>query len=91
MEPQVTICCHTRRNNRRCCYIWLIIGILAIILAFTIGLVIGALARNLILMSLPAIIVFIVILIILIIIEIIRLLCNRERRCSDRDRRCCDR
>lgn len=80
MEPQVSICCNNKKNNKRNWCAWLIIGILSVALAFTLGLLIGALTSILVLLSLPAIIVLIVILIILLIIEIIMLLCQKEKK-----------
>ena len=78
-------CC--KRN--KCC-VDLIICILTSILAFTIGLLIGALTGILVLLNLGAIIAVIAILIILLIIRILNLICNKEKKenCCDYDKYC---
>lgn len=81
MEPQDTIFCYDKKEdkcNKRSC-----LGIVAIILAlaftFVIGLLIGAALAIVILISLPAIIVLAIILGLLLVLTIILLLCNRKK------------
>ena len=81
MEPQDTIFCYDKKEdkcNKRSC-----LGIVAIILAlaftFVIGLLIGAALAIVILISLPAIIVLAIILGLLLVLTIILLLCNRRK------------
>lgn len=70
----ITICekGHKPRRKDRCC-VDIIIFILSIILAFTVGLLIGALTGIFIIGAFAALVVFAVILIILIIIRAIQL------------------
>lgn len=81
MEPQDTIFCYDKKEekcNKKSC-----LGIVAIILAlaftFVIGLLIGAALALVILLSLPAVIVLAVILGLLLILTIILMFCNRRR------------
>lgn len=68
-------CC--RKDKKRCC-IDLIVFIISIALAFSVGLLVGALTSIVILISLPAIIVLIAVLVLLLIIRIIMLKCNKK-------------
>ena len=73
-------CCKKEKGKKKCC-VDLIIFILSIILAFTIGLLVGAALVGIVLISLPAIIVFAVVIAILITIRAIMLICNGSRKC----------
>lgn len=72
-----TNCC---KKDKKCC-IDIIIFILSIILAFTIGLIVGAALVGIVILSLPAIIVFAVVIAILIIIRAIMLICSNNKKC----------
>ena len=72
MEQQVCINCE--RRERRCC-VDLIIFILSVLLAFAIGLLIGALTGIVELLGIGPLITFIVILILLIVLRVIMRIC----------------
>ena len=81
-------CC----KKNKCC-VDLIVCIITTLLAFTIGLLIGALTGILILLNLGAIIAVLAILTILLIIRIINLICckdKKEKECNycDYDKYC---
>ncbi len=63
----------------------LVLGFLGMLLAFTLGLIVGALLSLIIIIALPAIIVFAVVLAVLIISLLIYKWCRKEKKC-----RCCD-
>lgn len=88
MEPQVTIYTPCCRRERRCC-VDIVIFILSVLLALTIGLIIGALPSigTILLHAVPALIVLSIILLLGIIIRAIELRCNN--RCNTRRRECC--
>lgn len=70
--------CKQRKN--KCC-VDAIIFILSVLLALTIGLIIGAIpgVGLILLLAIAALIVLAIILVILIIIRIIQLVCNRNK------------
>lgn len=70
--------CKKEKGKKRCC-IDIIIFILSIVLAFTIGLLVGAALVGIVIISLPAIIVFAVVITILILIRAIMLICNNKK------------
>jgi len=82
MEPQVDICFkRERERNRRCC-IDLVIFVISILLAFGIGLIVGALTGVVSFLGIGAIVLFLVTLLILLIIRIIMLICcGRQNKC----------
>ncbi len=79
MEPQVDIC-FKKDKKRRCC-IDLVIFILSILIAFVIGLLIGAVTSILVLINLGAILVFLATLVLLLVLRIINLICNKKKNC----------
>lgn len=88
MEPQDTIFCYDKREekcNKKNC-----LGIVAIILAlaftFVVGLLVGAALSGVILLALAAVIVLAVVLGLLLILTIILLICNRKK---DKKCKCC--
>ncbi len=82
MDSQVSICCTNNRNrNRRRCCIDTILFILSLLLAFTIGLLIGAVTGLFEVLGLGAVIVLITLLVLAIIIRIIMLLCCKRTCC----------
>ena len=77
-EPK---CCH---KNKKCC-VDLILTILLVAFAFTIGLIIGAVAGVLVLLGLAAVIAIAVILGLLIVLRIVALVCaKKEKKCCCR-------
>ena len=79
MEPQININCR-KKETARCC-IDLILGVLILLLSFTVGLIIGALTGLLAFLGIGAVVVLLVLLVILIIIRIIMLACRENRKC----------
>ena len=80
MEPQVDICFKREKNKRRCC-IDLVIFVISILLAFGIGVIIGALTGLVTFLGIGAIVLFLVTLLILLIIRIIMLICCKKKEC----------
>lgn len=76
-EPKC--CC----KNRKCC-VDLILTILLVAFAFTLGLIIGAIAGILVLLGLSAIIAIAVILGLLIVLRIVTLVCCKKNK------KCCE-
>ena len=71
-------------KNRKCC-VDLILTILLVAFAFTLGLIIGAFAGILVLLGLSAFIAIAVILGLLIVLRIITLVCTKkEKKCCCR-------
>ena len=82
MEPQVDICFKREKNKKRRCCIDLVIFVVSILLAFGIGLIIGALTGLVAFLGTGAIVLFLVTLLTLLIIRIIMLICcNRRNAC----------
>lgn len=77
MEPQVEVC-FKKNKKRRCCED-IVIFILAIFVAFVIGLIVGALTDLITTLGLGAVILFLVTLVILLIIEAIMLICCKRK------------
>lgn len=69
--------CTENRPRKKCC-IDLIVVILSVILAFSVGGIIGAFSAGIILENLVAIIVLPIVITILLVIRIIMLLCNKK-------------
>ena len=81
MESQVDICFKREKNKKRRCCIDLVIFIVSILLAFGIGLIIGALTTLVTFLGIGAIVLFLVTLLILLIIRIIMLICCKKKEC----------
>lgn len=79
MEPQVDIC-FKREKKRKCC-VEIAIFITIILVAFVVGLIIGALTGLADFLGTGAIVLFLATFIILLIIEIAILICCRRRNC----------
>lgn len=79
MEPQVTIYTPCCRKERRCC-VDVIIFVLSVLLALTIGLILGAIPviTATIAMAIPALIVLAIILTLGIILRAVELKCNKS-------------
>lgn len=78
MEP---MCCEERRPRKKLCCGDIVLGVLFVLLAATIGIIVGALAAATILGALAAVIVLAVVLAILIVIRIILNICNKKMQC----------
>ena len=76
-QEEKNYCCECKMKDKKCC-IDIIIFIISILLALTIGLIIGSLPiiGIILLIALPALIVLAVILLLLIFIRIIELKCD---------------
>lgn len=81
MEPQVDICFKREKNKKRRCCIDLVIFVISVLLAFGIGLIIGALTTLVAFLGIGAIVLFLVTLVILLIIRIIMLICCKKKDC----------
>ena len=81
MESQVDICFKREKNKKRRCCIDLVIFVVSILLAFGIGLIIGALTTLVTFLGIGAIVLFLVTLLILLIIRIIMLICYKKKDC----------
>ena len=79
MEPQVDIC-FKKEKKRKCC-MEIAIFIIVVLLAFVVGLIIGALSGIVEFLGRGAIVLFLANLIVLLIIEIAMLICCRRRTC----------
>lgn len=79
MEPQVDIC-FKREKKRKCC-VEIAIFITIVLVAFVVGLIIGALTGLANFLGTGAIVLFLATLLILLIIEIAILICCRKRNC----------
>ncbi len=66
-------------KSKRCC-VDLILTILLVAFAFTLGLIIGAVAGVLVLLGLGAVIAVAVILGLLIVLRIVSLICNKKTK-----------
>ena len=81
MEPQVDICFKREKNKKRKCCIDLVIFVISVLLAFGIGVIIGALTGLVAFLGIGAIVLFLVTLLILLIIRIIMLICCKKKEC----------
>lgn len=81
MEPQVDICFKREKNKKRRCCIDLVIFVISLLLAFGIGLIIGALTGLVTFLGIGAIVLFLVTLLVLLIIRIIMLICCKKKDC----------
>jgi len=81
MEPQVDICFKREKNKKRKCCIDLVIFVISVLLAFGIGVIIGALTGLVAFLGIGAIVLFLVTLLILLIIRIIMLICCKKKDC----------
>lgn len=79
MEPQVDIC-FKREKKRKCC-VEIAIFITIVLVAFVVGLIIGALTGLADFLGTGAIVLFLATLLILLIIEIAILICCKKRNC----------
>ena len=79
MEPQVDIC-FKKEKKRKCC-MEIAIFIIVVLLAFVVGLIIGALTGLVEFLGTGAIVLSLATLIVLLIIEIAMLICCRRRTC----------
>lgn len=75
--------CNGKKERRNRCCIDIIVFILSVLLALTVGLIIGSLPiiGTILLIAIASLIILAIILVILIIIRIIQLKCNRNKCC----------
>ncbi len=78
MEPNAQNECKCKKTNKCCIYI--IVGILIALFAFSLGLIIGAVISATVLANLAAFIILAVLLFILLGLQIIRLFCEKDKK-----------
>lgn len=81
MEPQVDICFKKEKDKKRKCCVDLVIFVISILLAFVIGLIIGALTGLVTFLGIGAIVLFLTTLLALLAIRIIMLICCKNIKC----------
>ena len=85
MEPHVEIYCK-KEKRKDCSCLWLIAGVVAVALAFFVGVVVAALTGIIATLGIGAIIAIIVALAVLLVIAIINVICCKK---NDRRKDCC--
>lgn len=70
-----------KRPCKKICCGDVVLGVLFVLLAFTVGIIVGAVFAGIILGSLAAIIVLAIVLAILILIRLIVIFCNKKMNC----------
>lgn len=80
MEPQVDIC--FKKDKKGKCCIDLVIFIIAILIGFVAGLLIGNLTELVTFLGTGAIVLFLATLLIFIIVRVIMLICNKNKCCK---------
>ena len=79
MEQNIDVYCKIDKCKRKnCCCIWIITAIIAVVLAFFIGLLVSAVTGILAALGTPVLIAFVVLLAIILIISIIALICCKN-------------
>ena len=87
MEPQVEIYCKKEKDKRKdCTCLWIIIAVIAILLSFFIGVLVGTLLGIIGLIGIGYVIVLVIVLAILLLIALIALWCCRKK---NKKRECC--
>ena len=87
MEPNVEIYCRKEKNVKKdCSCLWLIVGIIAVILSFFIGLLVGATTGILGILTVGILVSLVIILVVLLIISIINVICCKK---YDKKKNCC--
>ena len=86
MEPHVEIYCKKENRRKDCSCLWLILAVVAIALAFFIGVLVAALTAIITTLGIGAIIAIIVALAVLFIIALINVICCKK---NDRRKDCC--
>lgn len=72
------VCCKKERNNKKDCFcLWLIIGIVAVVLSFFIGVLVSALTGIITTLGEGVIIALVIELAVLLVISIIALICYK--------------
>ena len=86
MEPQVEIYCKKEKDRKKdCSCLWLIVALVAIALAFFVGVLVAALTAIIATLGVGAIIVLVIALAVLLVIAIIGAIC-----CKKNDRKKCN-
>ena len=79
MEQNIDVYCKIDKCKRKNCYcIWIITAIIAVVLAFFFGLLVGAVTGIIAALGTPVLIVFVTILAILLMISVIALICCKN-------------
>lgn len=85
MEPNIEIYCK-KDSKRDCSCLWLIVAVVAVVLAFFVGVLVAALTEIIATISVGAIITLVIALGVLLLIALINVICCKKR-C--RRRECC--
>ncbi len=85
MEPNIEIYCK-KDNKRDCSCLWLIVAVVAVALAFFVGVLVAALTEIIATIGVGAIITLVIALGVLLLIALINVICCKKR-C--RRRECC--
>lgn len=87
MEPNVEIYCRKEKNTKKdCSCLWLILGIVAIVLSFFIGLLVAATTAILATLTVGILIALVIILAVLLVLVIINVICCKK---NDKRKNCC--
>lgn len=87
MEPQVEVYYKKEKDRKKdCSCLWLIVGIVAIALAFFVGVLVAALTGIIATLGVGAIIALVVALAVLLLVAIISVICCKK---DDRKRKNC--
>ena len=89
MEPHVEVYYKKekdREGRRNCSCLWLIVGIVAIALAFFVGVLVAALTAIITTLGVGAIIAIVVVLAVLLVVALISVICCKK---DDRKKKCC--
>ena len=85
MEPHVEIYCK-KEKRKDCSCLWLILAVVAVALAFFVGVLVAALTEIITTLGIGAIITLIVALAVLLVIAIINVICCKK---NDKRKDCC--
>ena len=83
MEPHVEIYCKKENKRKDCSCLWLILAVVAIALAFFVGVLVAALTTIIATLGIGAIIAIVVALAVLFIVALINVICcvkNNKRK-----------
>ena len=87
MEPQVEVYYKKEKETKKdCSCLWVIVAIVAIALAFFVGVLVAALTGIIATLSVGAIIALVIVLAVLLVVSIISVICCKK---NDRKKKCC--
>ena len=87
MEPHVEVYYKKEKDRKKdCSCLWLIVGVVAIALAFFTGVLVAALTEIIATLGIGAIITLVIALAVLLVIAIIAVICCKK---DDRKKKCC--